>query len=277
MRDVATPFLLRRHGAAALGALLVAIALRAPAADGAGCGVADAERARPDSGALSLRLNIPAYRLDVLVDSVVDRSYGVAVGMRRHRTPVGAFAVDRIVWNPWWVPPDSPWAKDEKVTPPGPNNPMGRVKLVLGGAYYLHGTPFTTSIGGAASHGCIRMRGEDAAALALLLQSRAGVGPDTAAIPSILADTVSVFVDLTSPVPVAIVYEVAELRGDTLLLHPDVYRRVPGRQRALALQALLRAGHDTVGLRRATLARALRRARTRHVAVPLDSLRLVGR
>ena len=223
-------------------------------------------------GAMSLRLNIPAYRLDVLDESTVVASYGVAVGMRRYRTPVGAFAVHRIVWNPWWVPPKSWWARKDTVTPPGPSNPMGRVKLLIGGPYYVHGTPIAASIGSAASHGCIRMRNEDAIALARRLQARAGAGPDDDELLYLLADTVSVFVDLTEPVPVDIRYAVAELRGDTLLLHPDVYRRTGGRTQEAAMLVLAGASHDTTQVRRRVLSAAVRRARSHHVAIPLDSL-----
>ncbi len=38
---------------------------------------------------------------------------------------------------------------------------LGRFKLDLGDAYYLHGTPDESSIGTAATHGCIRLRDAD--------------------------------------------------------------------------------------------------------------------
>lgn len=38
---------------------------------------------------------------------------------------------------------------------------LGRYKLDLGDAYYLHGTPYSESIGTATTHGCIRMRDAD--------------------------------------------------------------------------------------------------------------------
>jgi hypothetical protein len=38
---------------------------------------------------------------------------------------------------------------------------LGRFKLDLGDAYYLHGTPDPGSIGSAATHGCIRLHDED--------------------------------------------------------------------------------------------------------------------
>lgn len=249
----------------------------APAARPARAPVPPAHRlATSESGTLTLRLNIPAYRLDVLVDSTVVTSHGVAVGMRRHRTPTGRFAVHRIVWNPWWVPPRSAWARKDTVTPPGPANPMGRVKLLMGGPYYLHGTPFATSIGSAASHGCIRMRNEDAIALARRLQARAGAGPDDDELLYLLTDTTSTAVDLPQPVPLEIAYRVAELRRDTLLLHPDVYGQLAGRLRDAAMRAMADGGRDTTHVRLQVLAAAVRRARTRHVSIPLDSL-LAGR
>ena len=110
-----------------------------------------------DSSRIRLELNIPAFRLDVHQDGQPVRSFTVAVGMRQYATPTGDFAITTIVWNPTWYPPPSDWARNETVTPPGPSNPMGRVKLAIGNAYFLHGTPAVSSLGKAASHGCVRM------------------------------------------------------------------------------------------------------------------------
>ena len=38
---------------------------------------------------------------------------------------------------------------------------LGHFRLALGDGYQLHGTPYTNSIGSAATHGCIRLRDED--------------------------------------------------------------------------------------------------------------------
>jgi hypothetical protein len=65
---------------------------------------------------LRLVLNVPAARLDVLEAGTLTRSYRVAVGTADHRTPIGAFQVDRVVWNPWWVPPPFEWARTMKGT-----------------------------------------------------------------------------------------------------------------------------------------------------------------
>lgn len=226
-----------------------------------------------DDTAWLLRLNLPAYRLDVVRDSVVVASFDVAIGARKYATPTGRWSIARVVWNPWWIPPPSRWARRDTVTPPGPKNPIGRVKLHLGGALHVHGTPATASIGTPASHACVRMRDEDVRELAARVQEIGGAPMDEAALraygePGAPTDTV----ELPMPVAMHIVYELAELRGDTLLLHPDVYARAKGGLRPQAMAALGRAGVDTMRVGRARLSRAIVRARRAHVAVPLDSL-----
>ena len=222
---------------------------------------------------LALRLNLPAFRLDVLLDGRVVRSYPVAVGATRYATPRGGFEITRVVWNPWWYPPKSAWARKEKITPPGPKNPMGKVKLQMRGPYFLHGTPWPLSIGSAASHGCIRMLNEDAIALARLVQSAGGAAIDSATTDSLagpLYDTREL--DLRRPVPFIIVYDLAEVRADTLYVYPDVYRVGHGAPRAHVLAALARAEYVTAAVDQAILRRVLARATRRPQAVWVDSL-----
>ena len=106
---------------------------------------------------LRLVLNIPAARLDVLEGEALARSYRVAIGTPDHPTPIGSYRVDRVIWNPWWVPPPFEWARKMKLTPPGPDNPTGRVKLFFGYYLFLHGTPLEESLGRPGSHGCVRL------------------------------------------------------------------------------------------------------------------------
>ena len=72
----------------------------------------------PEPATLQLDLNVPAYRLDVYSGSERIRSYDVAIGAPEYPTPVGEFAVTEITWNPWWTPPPSEWARDERLTRP---------------------------------------------------------------------------------------------------------------------------------------------------------------
>jgi lipoprotein-anchoring transpeptidase ErfK/SrfK len=114
--------------------------------------------------------------LVVRIGATEVRRYSVAVGSKKHPTPMGRFSVRHIVWNPDWHPPDAAWARGKKALPGGhPDNPMKVVKIFFSEPdYYIHGTDDEESIGEAASHGCIRMNESDAAALARYLQEHAG-------------------------------------------------------------------------------------------------------
>src|SRR6476619_2766439 len=91
------------------------------------------------------------------------RMFGVATGQSAYPTPLGIWHVV-VKWrNPWWYPPNSPWAKGEKPVPPGPGNPLGTRWMGLSASGVgIHGTPDDASIGYSASHGCIRMHISDA-------------------------------------------------------------------------------------------------------------------
>jgi lipoprotein-anchoring transpeptidase ErfK/SrfK len=91
------------------------------------------------------------------------RSFGVATGQAIYPTPSGMWHIVDMQENPWWIPPDSAWAKGEKPVPPGPGNPLGTRWMGLDAAGVgIHGTPDAASIGYSASHGCIRMHIPDA-------------------------------------------------------------------------------------------------------------------
>jgi lipoprotein-anchoring transpeptidase ErfK/SrfK len=91
------------------------------------------------------------------------RTFQVATGQAIYPTPTGDWHVVDKQRNPWWRPPDSPWAQGLKPVPPGPGNPLGTRWMGLDAAGVgMHGTPDAASIGYSASHGCIRMRIPDA-------------------------------------------------------------------------------------------------------------------
>ena len=91
------------------------------------------------------------------------RTFGVATGQAIYPTPLGQFSIVTKQMNPWWYPPDSPWAAGLSPVPPGPGNPLGTRWMGLSApGVGIHGTPDAASIGYSASHGCIRMRIPDA-------------------------------------------------------------------------------------------------------------------
>ena len=88
----------------------------------------------------------------------VVRTFRVATGQAIYPTPLGRFEIVVMWKNPWWYPPNDPWAAGEKPTPPGPGNPLGTRWMGLSSpGVGIHGTPESGSIGYSESHGCIRM------------------------------------------------------------------------------------------------------------------------
>jgi murein L,D-transpeptidase YcbB/YkuD len=137
-------------------------------------GAMDVE-ARPSSPTLRLEVELAERRLLVVERGEVTRSYDVTIGAHGHPTPRGSFRISWMDWNPSWHPPKSPWARGKKPVGPGPDNPMGRVKLFFRQpAYYIHGTAAEDQLGQAASHGCVRLGNEDVMELARLVMEHGG-------------------------------------------------------------------------------------------------------
>lgn len=87
-------------------------------------------------------------------------TYTVAVGQAGYDTPTGLYSIQNKAVDPAWSVPDSEWAGDlaGRVIPGGaPNNPLKARWLGIYDGAGIHGTDATSSLGSAASHGCIRM------------------------------------------------------------------------------------------------------------------------
>jgi murein L,D-transpeptidase YcbB/YkuD len=238
-----------------LAAAALALAAAAPAR-------AQQQDAPADVPASELRidLNIPENRLRLWDGDSLVKSYPVSVGKPGHDTPDGRYVIDHAEWNPWWRPPPRDWARDDKVTPPGPSNPMGRVKLFFAPLYYIHGTPDADNIGQPASHGCVRMLNRDVVELAKTLHARNGGTVRGAAIDRLLARSSATTPSrLAVPVPLTIRYDPIVVQGGELSIYPDVYelRRV---HTEAVIQALLSAGYDAGSIDRAAIRGLLRRA-----------------
>jgi L,D-transpeptidase catalytic domain len=137
----------------------------------------------------------------------VVQSYSVGVGKDGYETPVGDYSIRRIVWNPPWNPPDAGWAEGKESQPPGAaENPMKVVKIYFKEPdYYIHGTGTMSSLGGAVSHGCLRMAPSDAAALARYLMDHGGSSRDAAWFSRVQTsnETESVSLNMAIPMHVA--------------------------------------------------------------------------
>lgn len=226
---------------------------------------------------LRIVVNIPAYRLEAVTGDSVVRTVMLAPGMARYPTPRGSFAITSVEWNPWWIPPNSPWAAREHPTAPGPTNPMGRVKLNFQPFYFLHGTPSVQSIGTAASHGCVRMANCDAIAVAQLVLRSGGTSLTDDEIERLGDDTIQTrLIELRTPVPLDIRYELAEVRDRRLIVYRDIYGLATRSRLADAYGALLGAGIDTATVDRARMRRLVTAIKQSGSSIPLDSLRAMA-
>lgn len=97
--------------------------------------------------------------------------YGVAVGKEGFAWSGSSTIKRKVEWPKWYPPKEmikrkpslKKWANGQ---PGGPKNPLGAAALYLfqgnkDTLYRIHGTNAPSSIGTAASSGCIRMRNED--------------------------------------------------------------------------------------------------------------------
>ncbi|HET6765218.1 MAG TPA: L,D-transpeptidase [Longimicrobiaceae bacterium] len=209
--------------------------------------------------AMEIVVNIPSGRLDVLQGGVRVRSYPVSVGTVAHTTPTGEGTVRRVVWNPSWTPPEAEWARNEKPKAPGWSNPMGRVKIHLFRDYYIHGTPAGNErrLGAPASHGCIRMANRDVMELAALVLRADGSTLSDADIQRIASNPAATReLGLNGRVQVRIEYRLAEVQGDSVTLHPDVYRVARGDYAARVRSEITSAGGDPAAIAHLNLAAA---------------------
>jgi lipoprotein-anchoring transpeptidase ErfK/SrfK len=104
-------------------------------------------------------VNRPGFTLSVYEHLRLKKSYRVAVGRIGLETPAGLYHVQDKQMNPSWHVPNSPWAGKlaGKVIPPGPDDPLKARWLGIFNGAGIHGTDALSSLGTAASHGCIRM------------------------------------------------------------------------------------------------------------------------
>lgn len=213
-------------------------------------------------------VNIPATELRLYEGKEIVRTFPVAVGRLDFPTPAKwEDSLGQIIWNPWWYPPDSEWAKEEEKTPPGPENPLGVVKLPLSDALLMHGTNEERSIGTAASHACIRLKNEDAKTLAWILQSELTPHFDPSWLMTYSRHRKQTFwVKLPKEIPVRFIYEPMEFKAGQVFLYPDLYGKI-GNKKARLIEKL-----NVDGAVAEVLASQWQKARRQHLQLDLALL-----
>lgn len=200
----------------------------------------------PDEPNIRLTLNVPSFRLTLWQNDKEVKSYFIGVGMKEHPLYIGDREASEIIWNPEWIPPPSDWVLEMKGVTPGeiikasdPRNPLGKMKIPLGGRYLIHQARGVTDVGNLVSHGCVRMPRADLYDLAdkIIAARNTPVSPKRIAAAKRSLKTLVVRLD--EPVLMDINYDTLVVEDGVLHIYPDVYGR--GTNRPAQLRAKLQA------------------------------------
>jgi murein L,D-transpeptidase YcbB/YkuD len=224
--------------------------------------VVNLERARWFSGQPPRRyvaVNVPSFELVLVENGSTVLKMPVVVGRKDRRTPLLSAHITELIFNPsWTVPPTimrvdflPKMRKNQSFVsrrglqfvgaalrqPPGPRNPLGRVKFLMPNEFsvYLHDT---TAKGlmrqprRALSSGCVRL-GDALGLVNELLADDPRWGPTTRK--RFLAGWTTRYLALREPVPVYLKYQTAWRDDDgDIQFREDLYGRDAALARALA-------------------------------------------
>jgi lipoprotein-anchoring transpeptidase ErfK/SrfK len=176
-------------------------------------------------------VNAPAYRMDVFEAGKLIKSYKIGIGYPQFPLPTGLRKARVIIFNPTWTPPDEPWVAKmknvsvgEKVEAGSKFNPLGPVKIPIGGPSLIHGGKPLAKIGTFASHGCVGLTTPQVHDFAKVLAQLGGgqlTDTDIAAYERNKTETKEV--KLTNAVPVDLRYETIVVEDGKLHIYRDVY------------------------------------------------------
>jgi lipoprotein-anchoring transpeptidase ErfK/SrfK len=171
-------------------------------------------------------VNLPAYTLNFIENGKVIKTFPIAIAAPRFAEPLGTRQASHLIWNPSWTPPDSDWARNDRPAAPGSTgNPLGVLKIRIGGNYLIHGGG-DKSVGRAASHGCIRMRNADVLELARLIIAARELPITEEQIEKAETQRTKQFgIKIDPEVTVEIDYRPVTVEKGQVEIHPDVYRK----------------------------------------------------
>jgi len=176
-------------------------------------------------------VNAAAYRMDVFESGRLIKSYRIGIGYPQFPLPTGLRKARVIIFNPTWTPPDEPWVAKmknvtagEKVEAGSKLNPLGPVKIPIGGPSLIHGGKPIAKIGTFASHGCVGMTTPQIHDFAKLLAQMSGASLTDAEIAAYeRTKTETKEMKLANAVPVELRYETIVVEDGKLHIFRDVY------------------------------------------------------
>jgi lipoprotein-anchoring transpeptidase ErfK/SrfK len=176
-------------------------------------------------------VNAPAYRMDVFDDGRLIKSYKIAIGYPEFPLPTGLRKARTIIFNPTWTPPDEPWVAKMKGVSAGKKveagsrlNPLGPIKIPIGGPSLIHGGKPAAKLGKFASHGCVGLTTPQMREFTKQLAGLAGTTLTDSEMNNFArAKTETKELRLKEPVPVELRYETITVEAGTLHVYRDVY------------------------------------------------------
>lgn len=176
-------------------------------------------------------VNAPAYRMDVFDGGRLIKSYKIGIGYPQFPLPTGLRTARTIIFNPTWTPPDEPWvakmknvSAGEKVEAGSKLNPLGPIKIPIGGPSLIHGGKPVAKLGTFASHGCVGLTTPQMQDFAKVLAQLGGGHLTDADIAAYARDkTETKQVKLANAIPVELRYETIVVEDGRLHIYRDVY------------------------------------------------------
>src|ERR1043165_3454334 len=173
-------------------------------------------------------VNIPAFRMDVFREGSLLKSYKIGIGYPQFPLPTGFRKAEMIIFNPTWTQPNESWASSPgEVVPAGATgNPLGPIKIPIGGANLIHGGKDLWKIGTFASHGCVGLTNGQVKDFAKVLAEATNTELKEDAMASYLKRrTLTQVVKLARLVPVELRYETIVIEDGQLHIYRDVYNK----------------------------------------------------
>jgi lipoprotein-anchoring transpeptidase ErfK/SrfK len=187
---------------------------------------------QPGNGDIHITVNIPAFQLTLWQGNKEVKTYQIGIGRKDFQLPSGLRYGKQVIFNPDWIPPDSEWVQEHDVEPgevveaDDPRNPLGKVKIPIGGSGILIHQAFKPSdIGHLVSHGCVRLVLNELYELIDEIISAQSLKVSRAQLENAKSSKDRFAIKLDAPLVVDINYDTQVVEGGVLHLYPDVYNR----------------------------------------------------
>jgi lipoprotein-anchoring transpeptidase ErfK/SrfK len=229
---------------------------------------------------IKVTVDVPAFRLTLWQNGKEVKTYKIGVGMKKYPLVIGERKVEQIIWNPDWIPPDSEWVGEragvsvgEVIKATDPRNPLGKMKMPLGGGYLIHEAHGVGDQGNLVSHGCVRMVRSDLYDLAEKIVAARQLPVSSKKIANAKRTKNTLVAHLDDPLVVDINYDTHVVENGVLHLYADVYGRGTNTVEQLRTE-LDEYGVDSSAADDATLKKMLALpTRQRQYVVSLESLK----